>query len=216
MAVMIDLRGSSANTKNLLRICSGPANRLKETVQSHLKVCDWEEKVTSMVPDPGEYDKFGRSTKLLIHPKDIPNVQFDKQTDNKSEILPEAENSVIEVNAISDASAKNKIFVETIGLHEGRGEFSPKAQKAVQKQMINLSKQYIACSVEEHVNDGSSRSQFEDEGNEKRWFCSPVDCVSKWSKALKQGVSNSMGLERLHTASTTAGKNEKPDFSFFL
>ena len=33
MAVMIDLRGSSANMENLLRIRSGPANRLKETVQ---------------------------------------------------------------------------------------------------------------------------------------------------------------------------------------
>ena len=34
MAVMIDLRGSSANTENLLRIRSGPANRLKETVHA--------------------------------------------------------------------------------------------------------------------------------------------------------------------------------------
>ena len=33
MAMMIDLRGSSANMENLLRIRSGPANRLKETVQ---------------------------------------------------------------------------------------------------------------------------------------------------------------------------------------
>ena len=33
MAVMIDLRGSSANTENLLRIRSRPANRLKETMQ---------------------------------------------------------------------------------------------------------------------------------------------------------------------------------------
>ena len=32
MAVMIDLRGSSVNTENLLRIRSGPANTLKETV----------------------------------------------------------------------------------------------------------------------------------------------------------------------------------------
>ena len=202
---------------------------------SHLKVCNWEEKVVSMVPDPGEYDKFGRSTKLLIHQKDIPNVQFDKQTDNKSEISPEAENSVIEVNATSgrkeygeippeqlpvkapsEAPAKNIVFVEAIGLREGGSEFLPKVQKMVQKQITNLSKQYIAGSVEERVDDGSSRNQLEDEGNEKRWSCSPVDCVSKWSKALKQGVSNSMGLERLHTASTTAGEREKPDFSFFL
>ena len=81
---------------------------------SYLKVCDWEEKVTSMVPDPVEYDKFGRSTKLLIHPKDIPNVQFDKQTDNKSEIPPEAENSVIEVKAISGRKEYSEIPPEQL------------------------------------------------------------------------------------------------------
>ena len=203
---------------------------------SHLKVCDWKEKVTSMVPDPGEYDKFGRSTKLLIHPKDIPNVQFDRKTGNKSETLPEVENSVIEVNATSgreeyskippkqlpikassDASANNEKSVETLDLREGRGEFSPKVQNKVQKQMFNLSKQYITGSVEERVNDSNnSRSQLDDKGNGNRWFCRPVDCVSKWSKALKQGVTNSMGLERLHTASTTAGESQKLDFSFFL
>ena len=74
-----------------------------ETVRraSHLKVCDWKQKVTSMVPDQGEYDKFGRSTKLLIHPKDIPNVQFDRKARNKGEISPDAENSMIEVNITS-------------------------------------------------------------------------------------------------------------------
>ena len=200
---------------------------------SHLKVCDWKEKVTSMVPDPREYDKFGRSTKLLIHPKDIPDVQFDRKTDSKSKISPEAENSMIEVNvtsareeygeippeqrpikASSDASANNKISVGTLDLHEERGDYSPKVPNMVQKQVF---KQYIAGSVGERVNDNNNRrSQLDDKGNGNRWFCRPVDCVSKWSKALKQGVTNSMGLERLHTASTTAGESEKPDFSFFL
>ena len=62
-----------------------------ETVRraSHLKVCEWKEKVTSMVPDQGKYDKFGRSTKLLIHPKDIPNLQFDREIINKGEISPD-------------------------------------------------------------------------------------------------------------------------------
>ena len=54
-----------------------------------------------MVPDQGEYDKFGRSTKLLIHPKDIPNVQFDRKARNKGEISPDVENSMIEVNITS-------------------------------------------------------------------------------------------------------------------
>ena len=42
MAVMIDLGGSSVNTENLLRICSGPANRLKETVHKMLSPMEIE------------------------------------------------------------------------------------------------------------------------------------------------------------------------------
>ena len=83
--------------------------------------------------------------------------------------------------------------------------------------MNNLSKQYIADTGEEGVNQGiSSSSQTVDKGNSNMWFCNPMDCVSKWSKALKQGVTNSMGWEKVHTASTAAGESEKPDFSFFL
>ena len=118
-----------------------------ETVRraSHLKACDWKKKLASMVPDQDEYNKFGRSTKLLLHPRDIPNVQFDRKTDNKGEILPEADNSTVEVkvtsrgeehgeippeqpptNGLSDASANNEIFVENLDLCEERGEFSQK------------------------------------------------------------------------------------------
>ena len=67
----------------------------------HLKVCDLKQKVTSMVPDQDEYDKFGRSTKLLMHPKDIPSVQFDSGTRKKGEISPDAENLMIEVKVTS-------------------------------------------------------------------------------------------------------------------
>ena len=48
-----------------------------------------------MVLDPGEYDRFGRSAKLLIHPKDIPDVQFGRETDTQIEISPGAENLMI-------------------------------------------------------------------------------------------------------------------------
>ena len=97
------------------------------------------------------------------------------------------------------------------------GEFSPKVQNSVEKQLFNFDKQYIVDSVAGGVNDGgNSGRQLRNKGNASGWFCSPVNCVSKWSKALKQGVSNSMGLERLHTVSITAGESEKSDFSFFL
>ena len=188
-----------------------------------------------MAPEHEEY-KFGRSTKLLIHPKDIPDLQFDRKARNKGEISPDTEISMIEVNITSgrdeyreippkqlpikvssDLSADNEKSVDILDLCEERGKFLPKVRNRVQNQMFNLSKQYIAGSVEECVNQSnSSRSQVDDKDNRNMWFYSPMDCVSKWSKALKQGVKNSMGLEKIHTASTTAGESEKLDFSFFL
>ena len=50
-----------------------------ETVRqaSHLKVCDSKAKVASVIPDQSEYTSFRRSTKLLLHPKDIPDLQFN-------------------------------------------------------------------------------------------------------------------------------------------
>ena len=206
-----------------------------ETVRraSHLKVCDWKQNVTSMVPDQSEYDKFGRSPKLLIHPKDIPNLQFNRKPRNKDEILPDAEISMIKVNITSGRDEYGEILPKqlpikvssdtfadkekSVDILEESGEFPPKVQNRVQNQMFNLSKQYIAGSVEECVNQSnSSRSGYDDKGNRNTWFYSPMDCASKWSKALKQGITNSMGLEKIHTASTAAGESEKPDFSFSL
>ena len=172
-----------------------------ETVRraSHLKVCDWKQKVTSMVPDQGKYDKFGRSTKPLLHPKDIPNVQFDRKARNKGEISPDVENSMIEVNITSgrdeygeilpkqlaievssDTSADKEKSEDILDLCEESGEFPPKVRNQVQNQIFNLSKQYIAGSVEECVNQSnSSKGRFDDKDNTNTWFYSPMNCVSK-------------------------------------
>ena len=77
---------------------------------SHLKVCDWKQKVASMAPEQEEYDKFGRSMKLLIHPKDIPDLQFDRKARNKGEILPDTEISMIEVNITSGRDEHGEIL----------------------------------------------------------------------------------------------------------
>ena len=113
---------------------------------SHLKVCDWKQKVANMVPEQQEYDKFGRSTKLLIHPRDILDLQFDRNTRNRGEISPDTEISTIEVNTtsgrdehgkippnhqaskvISNLSSDREKSVDHSDLSEKRGEFSPKA-----------------------------------------------------------------------------------------
>ena len=69
-----------------------------ETVRraSHLIVCDLKAKVVSMIPEQNQYSSFGRSTKLLLHPKNIPDLQFSSKTEESGEIPPEIETSVIQ------------------------------------------------------------------------------------------------------------------------
>ena len=101
-----------------------------------MKACDWKEKVTSMVPDQEKYDKFGSSTKLLIHPKDIPDLELLEISRNNSEISLDTEISVIEENNTSERGEEGKILpnqqvpevlVIGSGLAKNEGEFSPKA-----------------------------------------------------------------------------------------
>ena len=78
-----------------------------ETVRRafHLKVCDLKAKVDSMVPEQSEYSSFGRGTKLLLHPKDIPNLQFTSETEEKGEIPPNTE--ILEIDlAITPGSSR--------------------------------------------------------------------------------------------------------------
>ena len=133
---------------------------------SHLKVCDWKQKVTSMTPDQEEYDKFGRSTKLLVHPKDIPDLQFDRKPRNSSEISPDIEISMIEVNNTPGAGGPGKIPPNQqvkeksegcLQRTEVRGEFLPKGRNCT-RHMNNLDKQYIVGSLEENLGQEICRS----------------------------------------------------------
>ena len=60
-------------------------------------------------------------------------------------------------------------------------------KSSVEKQLFNFDKQDIADSVAGGVSDGgNSGGQFKNKGNVSGWFYSPVNCVSKWSKALNR------------------------------
>ena len=102
---------------------------------SHLKVCDWKQKVASMTPEKEEYDKFGRSMKQLIHPKDILDLQFYKKSRNNREISPNTEISTIEVNITSgrgehcEIPPNQQMTEKSVGhsdLSEEKGKFLPK------------------------------------------------------------------------------------------
>ena len=180
---------------------------------SHLKTCELKDKVATMVPDAEEYRWFGRNTKLLLHPKDVPDLQFSSETEKKGEIPPEVEISM--VNVIT-----NQEIPDSTDLMSRSGEISP--ENTVETSVTNACSEHIVdCMGNIRKNSEISLEAAVNEENEnlhenQTWFQNPVNCVSKWSKALKMGVVHFMGLDADHTASRNQGENDKHGFSFFL
>ena len=183
----------------------------KEMVRraSHLKVCDLKAKVALVLLDQNEYNSFDRSTKLLLHSNDVPNLQFTANTEDSGGDLTKAEVSVLE--------GENNIKPIMKG-----GEISPDLENTVEVPVINVSKKYIAGHTDELVEhsktspEGTVNGETDKLQGEQTCFQSPVNCVSNWSKALKRGVINFMGLDSSHTATVHSGEDDKHGFSFFL
>ena len=65
-----------------------------------------------MVPEGDEYKQFGRNTKLLLHPKDVTDLQFTlTEADKKGEIPPKVEVSLVDVDGeISPETSVNSLM----------------------------------------------------------------------------------------------------------
>ena len=44
---------------------------------AHVKICEPVDKVISQLPPQSVYKQYGRSSKLLIHPKDVPEIPLE-------------------------------------------------------------------------------------------------------------------------------------------
>ena len=151
-----------------------------------------------MVPDQSEYSAFGRTTKLLLHPQDVPDLQFPSKTEENAEILPKTEISVAEVVCQSmesvDRIERCSEILPNLEISVGKlltnpkvekgGEISPNSEKPVKIININSKRQHIVeygdilktCGEippETSVDEKSDKVK-ENDG----WFQHPVNCVS--------------------------------------
>ena len=79
------------------------------------------------------------------------------------------------------------------------GEILPNAEIPAQTQIIDFFEQYIVGYTDDLRNHGEIPPEAAIYGATEKmyenctWFQNSVNCISKWSKALKLGVENSMG-----------------------
>ena len=167
-----------------------------ETVRraSHLKICDLKDKVSPMVPEQSDYSNFGRSTKLMLHPKDIPDLQFTPKTEDKGEILPNL------MKTLDNASET----VNAIDLVEQVGEIPLKSETAV----FNVGKKYIAGHKRQWEKEGTNQpvtaesKEMHTVHEDSMWFQNPVNCYS-------------MGFKSNHTATMEVEENDTVAFHSF-
>ena len=115
---------------------------------SHLKICELKDKVAAMVPEVDEYKQFGRNTKLLLHPKDVTDLQFTPTVDKKGEILQEVEVSLISIEV-------NREKRDNTDLMSKSGEISP--ENTVKRSGTDRYNEYIVDSMEDSQKPARSR-----------------------------------------------------------
>ena len=105
---------------------------------------------------------------------------------------------------------------------ENCGEISPQLQEVIKTPIINSCNEYIVDFTDNPKECGEIPPETDlKEGSDKlyekqTWFQNPVNCISKWSKALKMGAAHTMGLDHKHITAMDSGENDKLSFSFFL
>ena len=87
-----------------------------------------------MVSDADEYRQFGRNTELLLHPKDVPDLQFSPTTEEKGGIPPEVEISMVNVITKQEISGSTDLANRS-------GEISP--ENTVKIPITNVCSEFI-------------------------------------------------------------------------
>ena len=177
-----------------------------ETVRraSHLKHCDAKTKFTSMVPGINKYEVFGRSTKLLLHPRDIPELHFPGEDNTNS-----AEQ--IDINNVTES------LVEIASTRHETSEIPSNSSTdyndyACEGQMNQTDKTNGIPRVKEDISANNNKREPQ-KGN---WFKFSTISMSKLSNALKEGMFGKQTGGTTDMATCLGPMNEDREFSFFL
>ena len=131
---MVVLEGVSGCTAVEFYLCDGicdvPDSKVQVQHRGHIKKIDPVDKVISFLPSTEDYQKFGRKTKLLIHPDNIPHTNISLPSSKQAKMISEeGENS------------------ENYPVSHGKSKANLNTASSI--EMLNC----IDCSIEETINE---------------------------------------------------------------
>ena len=164
-----------------------PDGKVQVRHRGHIKKIDPVDKVISLLPSMEEYQKFGRKTKLLIHPDNIPDMEIslpnNKQVKTTSEEGENSENYPV-------SCGRSKATLNTTSSIEMLNYVDCPVEETINEINISL------ISVPYQVTEGMARTECTDKERTDRLV---------WNR-LKSLLSNKSVVKR----------SENSSFSFFL
>ena len=171
---------------------------------SHLKHCDAKTKFASMVPENNEYEEFGRSTKLLLHPKDIPELHFPEEGNTSS-------TERIDINNVTES------LVEITPTCQETSEIPPDSNTDYNDYACEgQTKQIDKTNRIPRVKRDNSTNTEKGEPQKGNWFKFSAVSMSKLSNALRKGMFGEQEGCQNDMATRSGPTNEDREFSFFL
>ena len=122
--------------------------------RGHIKKIDPVDKVISLLPSTEDYQKFGRETKLLIHPDNIPDTNISLPSKKEAETMSrEGENSKnYSVSCEKSNASKNiAVNVEMLNCIHCSTEWSKTPEISKTLNQVNASLISAACHVPEET-----------------------------------------------------------------
>ena len=158
-----------------------------------------------MVPENNKYEEFGRSTKLLLHPKDM--------SLNYISLVEDSTNSTVHV----DVNDITQSLVEIASTRQETGEILPELStdcndNAGKGKTTEIGKTNgiprVKRDMSAHNETGESQK-----GN---WFTFSSININKLSNALREGMFGKQGGCTTDMAMRLGPTDENREFSFFL
>ena len=171
---------------------------------SHLKHCDAKAKFASMVPENNEYEEFGRSTKLLLHPKDIPELHFPVENNANSSKQLEINNVIESIVEITPNCQETSEIPPVRGTDYNDNVWEDQTNRIGDANEIPPVKRPF-----------STKNSLK-EPQKESWMTFSAVGISKLSNALKKGMFGEQGGSQTDMATRLGCKNEDSEFSFFL
>ena len=121
---------------------------------AHVKQIEPIDKLVAQLPPAEAFNSFGRATKLLIHPKDVPEVEFTRETSETSEVSVQIDELTCEQTRTLTTVMDVPKELETSEISQVSGKYQPE-NTGWCTRVLGVAMNNVWCSIKEGLENAA-------------------------------------------------------------